>query len=64
MRQVVTLGDLVDRRIRLARLIEEHGAEMALPELGLRLAASCPRATAADLSRRCCVYYPVLVREP
>ena len=47
MRQVVTLGDLVDwlerleircrrceRRglIRLARLIEEHGAEMALPE--------------------------------
>jgi hypothetical protein len=79
MRQVVTLGDLVGRlerleipcrrcerrgRIRLARLIEEHGAEMALPELGLRLAASCPRATAADLSRRCCVYYPFLVREP
>jgi hypothetical protein len=41
---VVTLGDLVERLeircrrcerrglIRLARLIEEHGAEMALPE--------------------------------
>ncbi len=79
MRQVVTLGDLVGRlerleircrrcerrgRTRLARLIEEHGAEMALPELGHRLAADCPRATATDLSVRCCIYYPALVSEP
>ena len=79
MRQVVTLGDLVSRlerleircrrcerrgRTRLARLIEEHGAEMALPELGHRLAAGCPRATATDLSVRCCVYYPALVSKP
>jgi hypothetical protein len=79
MRQVVTLGNLVGRLerleihcqrcerhglIRLARLIEVHGAEMALPELGLRLAADCPRATATDLSLRCCVYYPALVSGP
>jgi len=76
---VVTLGDLVGHlerleircrrcerreRIRLVRLIEEHGAEMALPELGRRLAADCPRATATDLSLRCCVYYPALVSQP
>jgi hypothetical protein len=79
MRQVVTLGDLVGRleqleircrrcerrgRTRLVRLIEEHGAEMALPELGHRRAADCPRATATDLSVRCCIYYPALVSEP
>ena len=63
MRQVVTLGDLVDwlerleircrrceRRglIRLARLIEEHGAEMALPEPAtgwLQAALERPRPT-------------------
>ena len=72
----MTLGDLVGRlerleircrrgeRIRLARLVEEHGAEMALPELGHRLAAGCPRATATELSVRCCVYYPALVSKP
>jgi hypothetical protein len=57
MRQVVTLGDLVGRLerltircrcgerpalIRLTRLLEAHGAGMALPELGLRRAADCP----------------------
>ena len=69
MRQVVTLGGLVGRlerrgRIRLARLIEAYSAEMALPELGLRLAADCSQATATDLSIRCCFYYPALVSEP
>jgi hypothetical protein len=74
MRQVVTLGDLVSRLKRLEiryrrcerrrRLIHQHGTEMALPELGYRLAADCPRATVPDLSIRCCVYYPALVSEP
>jgi hypothetical protein len=79
VRQVVTLGALVGqlerleircrrckRRgvIRLVQLIEEHGAGMALPGLGLRLAADCPQATVTDLSIRCCVYHPALVSKP
>jgi hypothetical protein len=37
---------------------------LTVTELGLRLAADCPQATATDLSVRCCIYYPALVSEP
>jgi len=75
----VTLDDLVGRverlevrcrrcprhgRFRLARLVADHGAGTGLPDLAVRLAAGCPRATAADLAERCFVYYPQLLEPP
>jgi hypothetical protein len=74
---VVTLGDLASRielleirckrcerqgRVRLSRLIEEHGAGRDLPSLGTRLAAGCPRSTLMDGGARCFIYYPQLLR--
>ena len=67
----VTLGELAGRverlevrcrrctrygRPRLARLIADHGAGTALPDLAVRLAAGCPKARAPDLAERCFVY--------
>ena len=61
----VTLGDPVGRldrlevrcrrcerhgRLGLARLIADQGAGTGLPDLAVRLAADCPRATAEDLA--------------
>ena len=78
-RAAVTLGELVGRidrldvacrrcdrrgRLRLARLIEEHGAGMGLPDLAVRLAADCARAKAPDLGERCFVHFPQLVELP
>ncbi len=75
----VTLGDLVGRLdrlevrcrrcprhgwFRLARLIADHGADRRLPDLAVRLAAGCPRATAPDPAERCFVYYPQLLGTP
>jgi hypothetical protein len=72
----VTLGDLAGKitmldatcsrcehcgRLRVSRLIEQHG-DMRLPELRHILAADCPRAAAASISERCDVYYPQLDR--
>jgi hypothetical protein len=48
-------------RLRVARLIEQHG-DMRLPELRYILASDCPRAAAASISERCDVYYPHLDR--
>ena len=48
-------------RLRVARLIEQHG-DMRLPELRYILASDCPRAAAASISERCDVYYPQLDR--
>jgi hypothetical protein len=67
----VTLGELVGRidhlevrcrrgRLRLARLVAEHGAETKLPRLAVRLAADCPRAKAPDPGTRCFVRFPHL----
>jgi hypothetical protein len=73
---VVTLGDPVRRvevrcrrcprhgRLRLAKLIADHGAGRGLSDLGARLAAGCPRATAPDPAERCFVYFPQLLEPP
>ena len=76
---VVTLGALVGRadplevrcrccerrgRLRLARLIADHGAGTGLPDLAVRLAADCPKAKAPDLAERCFVYFPQLAGLP
>jgi hypothetical protein len=78
-KQAVTLGDLVGRierldvrcsrcaragRVKLAKLIVEHGAELGLPDLAVRLAGDCPNAGATDPTRRCWVHYPQLVDLP
>jgi hypothetical protein len=69
---VVTLGELVGGvgrfdvrcrrcgRMRLARLIADHGAETGLPDLAERLAAGCPKAETPDLGEHCFVYFPQL----
>jgi hypothetical protein len=71
----VTLGDLVDRidrlevrcrhcdrygRLGLAKLIEDHGAEMMLPELAVHLARGCSQANTLNPAERCFVYFPQL----
>jgi hypothetical protein len=72
----VTLGDLVGRidrleircqhcdrygRVRLAKLIEEHGPDVGLPELALRLVRECPKANALNLAERCLAHFLQLV---
>jgi len=47
-------------RLRVARLIEEHGAEKGLNELLGTLAADCPRQDAHSIYDRCGAYYPQL----
>jgi hypothetical protein len=76
MNGVVTLGELVGRvkrleirckrcdrhgRVRLTRLIEQHGADLDLPSLGTRLAADCPKANSIDFGERCFVVFPQLL---
>ena len=71
----VTLGELVGwfdhldvccrrcerhGRLRLERLIAEHGAGTGLPDLAARLAAGCPKAGAPDPAARCFVFLPQL----
>ena len=78
-RGAVTLGELVGRgdlldvrcrrcgrrgRLRLARLIADHGAETRLPDLAVRLAAGCPKAEAPELGERCFVHFPQLLELP
>ena len=78
-KDVTTLGALVGRidhlevacrrcerhgRLRLARLIADHGAGMGLPDLAVRLAADCPKAKAPDLGERCFVHFPQLLELP
>lgn len=48
--------------MRIAKLIAEHGAEIGLPDLAVKLAAGCPKATAIDPSGRCFVCFPQLIR--
>ena len=49
--------------MRVDRLIAEHGAEIGLPDLAVKLAGGCPKATASDLSARCFVCFPQLVAQ-
>jgi hypothetical protein len=73
----VTLGDLVgqierleirctrcDRsgRVKLAKLITEHGADMGLPDLSVRLASDCFKINATSTAERCFVVFPQLVK--
>ena len=73
MHGAVTLGDIAGRitmlevacsrcerrgRYRVARLIEQHGADRGLPELCTILAADCPRMIAAEARDPCGVYFP------
>ena len=74
-KQKVTLSDLVGRvervdvrckrcdrqgRVRLTKLIAEHGAELGLPELAVLLAADCPKVAATNQADRCFVHFPQL----
>jgi hypothetical protein len=76
---VVTLGDLVGRierleircsrcsrhgRVKLDKLIAEHGADMGLPDLAVRRAADCPKVNATSPADRCFVVYPQLAEKP
>ena len=68
----ITLGELQGKltmldiacerhgRVNLARLIEEHGADMGLPDLWESLAGDCPNAHTTALHSRCAIYYPQL----
>jgi hypothetical protein len=70
--RAVTLGDFLGRvdrleircrhcerygRMRLAKLIEEHGADMPGPQLAVLLAKDCPKVS-APWGERCWVYFP------
>ena len=69
----VTLGDIVGRVrmleiacrhcerhgwLSVARLVEEHGADLTLPYLRERLAGDCPRLLSASIYERCGAYFP------
>jgi hypothetical protein len=73
MEGAVTLGDIVGRvrmleiacrhcerygRLRVDKLIAEHGADFTLPYLRERLAGDCPRLLAAWIYERCGAYFP------
>jgi hypothetical protein len=73
----VTLGDIADKitmlevacsrcgrfgRLRVSRLIEQHGADAKLPALREILAGDCPRVGATSIYERCGVRYPQLPR--
>ena len=75
-RQAVALGDLVGRidrldvccrrcerhgRLGLARLLEEHGPGIGMPDLAVLLAADCPKARSTNPSERCFVWFPQLL---
>ena len=47
-------------RLRVARLIEEHGAGQGLNGLLSHLAADCPRQQALSIYDRCGAYFPQL----
>lgn len=73
---VVTLGQVAARlsvlevacnrcdrrgRLRIARLLAEHGPAMPMPELRRIIAADCPRMIAGHIHDVCGVHFPGLV---
>src|SRR4051794_13905191 len=48
--------------LQVDRLIEQHGADMGLPELGDILRSNCPKRESVSTSERCSLYYPQLLR--
>jgi hypothetical protein len=78
MRMVVTLGHLVGRierlevrctrcdragRVKLDKLIAEHGSDLPMPELAVLLATDCPKVSATNVAERCFVIFPQLVEK-
>jgi hypothetical protein len=47
-------------RLRIDKLIDEHGRDMSLPDLRIILAADCEYKSAAGLADQCQVFYPQL----
>ncbi len=47
-------------RLRVDKLIDEHGRDMSLPDLRAILAADCEQKSAAGLADQCQVFYPQL----
>ncbi len=47
-------------RLRIDKLIDEHGREMSLPDLRSILASDCEHKTAARRKDQCQVFYPQL----
>jgi len=47
-------------RLRLDRLIAEHGERAGLPDLRVLLAADCPHIRSAEIANRCGVHFPQL----
>ena len=47
-------------RLAVAQLIQQHGADMELPDLRQILPSDCPRGAAASVSAQCDIYYPQL----
>ena len=51
------------RTLRRGRLrIQQHDADMGLPELGDVLRGDCPKREAVAVGERCSLYYPQLLR--
>ena len=49
-------------KVKLAKLIAEHGPDLGLPDLAVRLAVDCPNAGLTDPTRRCWVHFPQLAK--
>ena len=47
-------------RLRIDKLIDEHGRELSLPDLRIILAGDCEHKTAARRKDQCQVFYPQL----
>ncbi len=47
-------------RLRIGKLIDEHGRDMSLPDLRAILAGDCEHKTATRRNDQCQVYYPQL----
>ena len=47
-------------RVSLARLVDDHGADTGLPDLGETLTGDCPQARSTAVHNRCAIYYPQL----
>jgi len=46
-------------RLSVARLIEQHGPALPLPELRRIVAAECPRPDSPQVHEQCDVFFPV-----
>ncbi len=47
-------------RLRIDKLIDEHGRDMSLPDLRIILAGECKHKAAARRKDQCQVFYPQL----